>query len=124
MMHDNTFDVLNQILDSDSGIRFAGFVDKNGRLVMHAYQEATRPLLTSKETEKSTLLTTLKMTMREPFEEKLGKVEYSLTVYEKVKRLTIPVRKQGLLLLVSMERSSNHEKILEEKIKPMLAPLQ
>lgn len=124
MMHDNTFDVLNQILNSDSRIRFAGFVDKNGRRVMHAYQEGTRPLLTSKEAEKSTFLTTLKMTMREPFEEKLGRGEYSLTVYEKVKRLMIPVRKQGLLLLVSMERSSNHEKILDEKIRPMLAMLQ
>lgn len=124
MMHDNTFDVLNQILDSDSGIRFVGFVDKNGRLVMHAYHEGTTPLLTSKEAEKSTFLTTLKMTMREPFEEKLGRVEYAVTVYEKVKRLTIPVRKQGLLLLVSMERLSDHEKILDEKIKLMLAMLQ
>lgn len=124
MMHDNTFDVLNGILDSDDGIRFAGFVDKNGRLVMHAYHDGTEPLLTEKEAEKSTLLATIKMAMREPLEDKLGRVEYTVSVYEKVKRLTIPVRKQGLLLLISTERSSDHEKILSEKIFPMLSLLQ
>lgn len=123
-MHDNTYDVLNGILDSDDGIRFAGFVDKNGRLVMHAYHDGTAPLLTEKEAEKSTLLATIKMAMREPLEDKLGRVEYTVSVYEKVKRLTIPVRKQGLLLLISTERSSDHEKILSEKIFPMLSLLQ
>lgn len=53
MMHDSTFDVVNSILDFDDAIRFAGFVDKKGRLVMHAYHEGTAPLLTEKEAEKS-----------------------------------------------------------------------
>lgn len=124
MMHDSTYDVLNQILDSDDGIRFAGFVDKNRRLVMHAYHEGIEPLLTEKEAQKSTFLTTIKMTMMEPFEEKLGRAEYSLTVYEKVKRLTIPVKKQGLLLLISTERSADHERILEQKVLPIIAAMQ
>jgi hypothetical protein len=124
MMHDNTYDVLNGILDSDSRIRFAGLVDKNGRLIMHAYNEGVLPLLTDKEAEKSTLLTTIKMAMREPLEEKLGRVEYSVTVYEKVKRITIPVRKHDLLLLISTERLTDHEKLLAEKVFPMLAMLQ
>lgn len=124
MMHDSTYEVLNQILDSDEGIRFAGFVDRNRRLVMHAYHEGIEPLLTEKEAVKSTFLTTIKMTMREPFEEKLDRVEYSLTVYEKVKRVTIPVNKQGLLLLISTERSADHEMILAKKVMPMIAAMQ
>lgn len=62
--------------------------------------------------------------MRESLEEKLGEVEYNVTVYKRVKCLTIPVKKQGLLLLISTERYCDHEKILSERVLPMLAALQ
>jgi hypothetical protein len=51
-------------------------------------------------------------------------LEYNVTIYKRVKCLTIPVRKQGLLLLISTERYCDHEKILSEKVLPMIARLQ
>ena len=74
----------------------------------------------------------IRMSMRKTLEEKFGKTIYSVTVYEKVKRVTIvlfnnSVQKdegnddsEALLLMVSFEKDSDHETIITKKILPFL----
>ena len=64
--------------------------------------------------------------MRTTLEAKLGECEYVFAKYKHVKRVTVPLRPPKIaegtqgILMVSMEVSSDHENILEEKILPYL----
>lgn len=74
----------------------------------------------------------IRMSMRKTLEEKFGKTIYSVTVYEKLKRVTIvlfnnSVQKdegnddsEALLLMVSFEKDSDPETIITKKILPFL----
>jgi hypothetical protein len=124
MMHDSAYDALNQILESDSSIRFAGLVDGNGRLILHGCRSGIVPLLSPGEAETSVVQAVLKMGTEKVFEEKLGRIEYVLTVYPKVKRVTVPLREPDLFLLISIEASCDHEKVMREKVFPALRSSQ
>ncbi|MGI0019519.1 MAG: hypothetical protein ACREAY_03510 [Nitrososphaera sp.] len=119
MMQDNTYDMLNQVLESDGSVRFAGIVDKKGRLIVHGYKKGLAPMLSEKEVERSIVQAILKMSTDQSMEERLGRVEYSMTVYENVKRITVPIKRHDLLLLISAERTSDHEKIMQ-KVLPLI----
>lgn len=119
MMQDNTYDILNQVLESDASVRFAGVVDKKGRLIVHGYKKGIAPKLSEKEVERSIVQAILKISTDQSMEERLGRVEYSMTVHESVKRITMPIMGHDLLLLISAERTSDHEKIIQ-KVLPLI----
>lgn len=60
----------------------------------------------------------LKISTDQSMEERLGRVEYSMTVHESVKRITMPIKRHDLLL-ISTERTSDHEKIIQ-KVLPLV----
>jgi len=55
----------------------------------------------------------MRMDSREGEEEKLGKTIYAFTVYEKVKRATVPLH-DNYKLMISFETSANHEAIISK----------
>jgi hypothetical protein len=67
------------------------------------------------------------MNIRRTLEEKLGKIMYSTTTYEKVKRATIPlfnnnkeIDRYDSYLMVSFEKESVVESVINNKILPLL----
>ena len=61
------------------------------------------------------------MNTRKDFELKLGKPVYSFTLYEKLKRVTIPLdNKDYPILMVSFDIEANHESIILENIIPFI----
>lgn len=119
-----TVDVFcSQLLELNKGIRFAGIANKKAQMVGHAYRTGLRPLLTPKETETSVLQSVIRNGTRTTFEKKLGKTLFSYTVYEKVKRVTIPMKSnsdQLFLLMVSFDPDVNAEPIIRDEILPLL----
>lgn len=66
------------------------------------------------------------MSTRETLEKKLGSTVYVFAMYEKVKRVTIPVRnstKISHIMLVSLDVDVDHEPIILHKILPELKHL-
>jgi hypothetical protein len=100
-----------------------GVVDKKGRLIVHSYKKGVTPMLSEKEVERSIVQAILKISTDQSMEERLGRVEYSMTAHQHVKRITIPIRRHDLLLLVSVERTADHEKIIQD-ILPALDAVQ
>jgi len=100
-----------QILEIDKTIRFVGIADISTELVMSEYRKGITPLLPGKESEMSLFQSVMRMDSREGEEEKLGKTIYAFTVYEKVKRATIPLH-DNYKLMISFETSANHEAII------------
>ena len=98
--------ICEQILALDSSIRFAGFINNMGLIITYQYRDGLNPLLKTKECELSFIDTVLRMRIRKDMEPKLGKIIYSLTLYEKVKRATILPDKEDPILIVSFDNNN------------------
>jgi hypothetical protein len=118
--------ICSRILQLDNSIRFAGFINNNGAVIVYQYREGLDPLLRTNESELSFVDTVLRMRTRKDMEPKLGKVLYSLTSYEKVKRVTLmPEREEDPILMVSLDINSRNkgEKDYESLILEGMLPL-
>jgi hypothetical protein len=109
------------ILSLDNSVRFAGIANNMGKVVAHQFQEGAASMLTFEELEGSVVKSVLRMRTREDYESKLGKAIYTFTLYEKVKRASIPLaHRDYALLMVSFDNQANHEEIILKKILPVL----
>jgi hypothetical protein len=120
-MVDNLKKICNEILSLDKSIRFAGITDKMGKVVAHQFREGVTPMLTFEELEGSAIKSVLRMKTREDYEAKLGRAVYTFTLYDKVKRASIPLQHEDYALLIaSFEKDASHESIILSKILPVL----
>jgi hypothetical protein len=122
-MEDDTrlHDVCKRIIELDDKIRFAGIPNKFGKQIVAEYRKGLDPLLTDSESELYAIETVIRMNTRKDFELKLGKPVYSFTLYEKLKRVTIPLdNKDYPILMVSFDIEANHESIILENIIPFI----
>lgn len=116
-------DFCRAILDIDGKIRFAGVASSHGRLIGYAYRKDLQPLLTKEESEISVVQSFIRMDSRTKLEGKLGKTVYAYALYDKVKRVTIPVRggaKITHVFMASFDLDCDHEKMVLQEILPRL----
>jgi hypothetical protein len=105
----------------DKSIRFAGIADKMGKLVTHEFRKDVTPMLTFEELAGSAIKSVLRMKTREDYEGKLGRAIYTSTLYEKVKRASIPLQdEEYVILFVSFEKDADHERIILSRILPLM----
>ena len=113
--------VCKKIIGLDDSIRFAGIPNKFGKQIVVEYREGLEPFLTDSESELYAIETVIRMNTRKDFESKLGKPIYSFTLYEKLKRATIPLdSKDYPILMVSFDIEADHEPIILNKIIPFV----
>jgi hypothetical protein len=113
--------VCNQILESDSSVRFVGIPNKMGRQIVSTFRNGLTLLLTQQEIEMFAIESVLRMNTRKDFESKLGKPIYSFTLYEKVKRATITLEsKEYPIVMVSFDIQADHDYIIMDKILPII----
>ncbi len=103
----------NEVFKLDKNIRFVGIFD--GHFSIVKMREGLQSYLTSEETKNSLIDTYSRWRTRQGLSKKLGKPLYAMAEYEKVKRITIPLNDNGLIL-VSVEPSCYHEIITKEII--------
>ncbi len=115
-------DVCQNIIDLDKTIRFAGITNLRKTIVSAKYRPGLIPLLTQKETIESVEQSILRMSTRRLMEAKLGKILYSITFYEKVKRAILPIGRDGdFVLIVSFDNEADHDSIIHNKIIPLIS---
>jgi hypothetical protein len=120
-MDANLRDICNEVLSLDKSIRFAGIANKMGKVVAYEFRKDVTPLLSFEEVESSAIKSVLRMRTREDYEAKLGRAIYTFTLYEKIKRASIPLKHQDYaLLMVSFDKQANHEAIILKKILPVM----
>ena len=113
--------ICNQILESDSSIRFVGIPNKMGKQIISKYRNGLVPLVTENEIEMFAIESVLRMNTRKDFELKLGKPIYSFTLYEKIKRVTITSESNEYpIIMASFDIQSDHEHIILDKILPII----
>ena len=101
----------DEVLKLDKKIRFVGIFNSHFKLIK--MREGLQSLLSPEETQFSIIDTFSKWRTRQGLAKKLGEPLYAMAEYEKVKRITIPINDDGLIL-VSAEPSVNHETITKE----------
>jgi hypothetical protein len=108
--------ICKDIMDLDPNIRFAGICDETGDTKYGGMREGLTSLLSSEETRKSNQQALGRWGLRNALTPKTGKGRYAMAEYEKIKRVTIPLN-ENYLLLVSMEVETDHNRILEQTLK-------
>jgi hypothetical protein len=115
-------DVCQNIIDLDKTIRFAGITNMRETIIYAKYRAGLVPLLTQQETIESVEHSVLRMSTRRLMEAKLGKILYSITFYERVKRAILPIGKDSdFVLIVSFDNEADHDSIIRNKIMPLIS---
>jgi len=99
------------VMAIDVSIRFAGILCKCGRLKAYRRKRGMIPHLNVPETKLLHREAMLKAKMNHVFDKKLGKTNWSVESRDNVKWITVNLDKD--LLLLSTERSSNHDMIIQ-----------
>lgn len=102
-----------KIISLDHSIRFVGVCSTGGLLLDSKYRDDTHPLLSDDMLKKSIKKSALRHVSRGENIGDIGRPLYSITSYENVKRATIPLDDE-LLLLVSFERNEDEVKIIKK----------
>jgi hypothetical protein len=102
-----------EILSLDPKIRYAGICDETGELRYGGQREGIHNLLSSDETKRSNLQALARWGLRNSLAPKIGKGKYSMTEYEKIKRITVPLQNNHLLL-VTTEIEADHIHIINK----------
>jgi hypothetical protein len=117
-MHDC---ICGQIQKVDRSIRYVGLANKMGTRIEDHYRNGLDPLLKEDELDLSALESALRMNLRCNIQHKLGKPLYSFTLYEKIKRVTIPIYDDDYqILMISFDRDVENEYIILEKVLSLL----
>src|SRR6266487_746109 len=101
-----------EILELDSNIRFAGVCDESGEIKFGGQREGLDNILTAEETKRSNLQALARWGLRNSLASKVGKGKYAMAEYEKIKRITIPLENDHLLL-VTTEVEADHVKVID-----------
>ena len=122
MDNDNKFQdtLIKNILNSHKSIRWVGIIDKNGIIINEKYREGLKPLLTKEENQESAINTITRHKTRKKYEAKIGKLTYTFGRYENLSRSTIPINENYYLLLTIDYEENNFDKIIMEKIVPLI----
>ena len=111
-MSDENQNIVDRILALDENIRFAAIADLDGNMILSKSKEGTN-LYLSPESTKDTLrhaATAWKSRMKHVDE--IGKGLYTIAVYEKLRRVTMPLS-DDRILLVTIDNAGGQKQILD-----------
>jgi hypothetical protein len=104
------------ILALDPKIRFAGVCDETGEIKYGGQRDGLANLLTAEETKRSNLQALARWGLRNSLASKVGKGKYAMAEYDKIKRITVPLDNDHLLL-VTTEVDADHQDAIAKVLK-------
>lgn len=91
--------IIENVMHTDEQIRCAIIFDIGGNKVMTSIREGIEPFLNEVDTKETLRYAANAWKIRRTFEPKIGKGRYVLAVYEKLRRLTMPIGDKYLLMV-------------------------
>ena len=107
--------LVNRLFNLDTNIRFAAIANKSGEILAKGSKPDTHLLLSPEETQETIHHAITAWKSREKHYSKIGDGLYTLAVYEKLRRATIPLP-SGNLLLVTIDNAGGQQQIMEKII--------
>jgi hypothetical protein len=115
-------DFCSRIVELDKNIRFAGVADRFGKVIMAEYRKGLVPLLSKEESVLSVMQSSIRMGTRKTLQPTLGRVVYSMTLYEKVVLASVPLNNLDFLV-VSFDTKADNRSVILKKILPLVKKL-
>ena len=113
--------ICDQIQKVDRSVRYVGLANKMGKTIEDHYRKGLNLLLKENELDLSALESTFRMNLRCDMQYKLGRPIYSFTLYEKVKRVTIPLyNSDNQILMISFDIDGKNEYVILERILSLI----
>lgn len=109
-----------EILEISSSLRWIAIADSEGHLLNITRREGLDLLMTREENEEYALNAIARHKSRIKFEDKLGKLIYSLGKYEKLARIVTPINNKYYILLTIDVEEPHIDSIMSEQIIPKI----
>jgi hypothetical protein len=109
-----------EILKINSSLRWIAIADSNGTLLNIAKRDGLEPLMTRQENQEYTLNAIIRHKSRLKFEDKLGRLVYSLGKYEKLVRIVTPINNKYYVLLTVDVEEPHIDSLMREQIIPKI----
>jgi hypothetical protein len=109
-----------EILKINSSLRWIAIADSNGTLLDIARRDGLEPLMTRQENQEYTLNAITRHKSRLKFEDKLGRLVYSLGKYEKLVRIVTPINNKYYILLTVDVEEPHIDSLMREQIIPKI----
>ena len=93
--------LLNMLMDFNKLIRFAAISDKKGEILWHSQREGVKNIVPYEETKQTLLRAKHAWEDNMKIIDNVGSGLYSITSYEKIKRISIPLD-DGNMLFISI----------------------
>ena len=91
------YKIVDMILESNKHVRYACICDSEGKILWNSCRGVIESMMTLEDTEESLKMALENWKKRGKITEKIGRGKYSIVSYEKLKRITIPLRNNHLL---------------------------
>ena len=105
----------DRIIKIDRKIRFVGIVNNKGEVIEGGFQQGIEPLLNETDEQQMYIQSLSNLTTLESYNDRLGRVRYSLTEHERVTLMTFPLD-NGILCL-SLTPRANINKIRDKVVQ-------
>ena len=109
-----------EILKINSSLRWIAIANSNGTLLNIARRDGLEPLMTRQENQEYTLNAITRHKSRLKFEDKLGRLVYSLGKYEKLVRIVTPINNKYYILLTVDVEEPHIDSLMREQIIPKI----
>ena len=115
--------LIEKALKISPDIRFATVCNMFGEVKHSEHRSNAKNLLTQRESLKSLESATRAWSLRNEFASKIGKGEFVIAQYGKIKRIVIPLDKDHLLYMTTT-RNADHNKIVKKATKLKLGKIK
>ena len=122
-MKDPYIDLVDKALKISPEIQFATVCNMLGEIKYSDNRSDAKHFLSKTERRKSIESATRAWSLRNEFASKIGKGEFVIAQYGKIKRIVIPLDNDHLLYMTTI-RSADHNKITDKATKLKLAKIK
>jgi len=109
-----------EILKISPSLRWIAIADSEGKILNIARREGLDPLMNRDENQEYALNAITRHKSRLKFEDKLGKLVYSLGKYEKLVRIVTPINNKYYILLTIDVEEPHIDSIMKDQIIPKI----
>ncbi len=112
-MSDENQNLVDKILALDENIRFAAIADLDGNMILSKSQEGTNLYLSPESTKDTLHHAATAWRSRMKHVDEIGRGLYTIAVYEKLRRVTMSLA-DDRILLVTIDNAGGQKQILDE----------
>jgi len=89
----------SMMMEANKNVRYAAICDQDGKILWNSHRNNVSNILTLEETKASLKRAIETWKERDELSQKIGKGRFAIVGYEKIKRITIPLKNDHLLFL-------------------------